>query len=73
MYSIPYRQYTGPHGAGLTNMLFAPKDVSLIEFSMTPHVNRCFGYMAMSLDIDYWLVPQVWGFTTLCVWHASSR
>ncbi len=40
-------------------MLFAPPDVSVIEFAMKPHCNRCFGYMAMALDIDYWLVPQI--------------
>ena len=40
-------------------MLFAGRDVSVIEFPMKPHCNRCFGYMAMALDIDYWLVPQV--------------
>ena len=40
-------------------MLFSGPDVSIIEFAMKPHCNRCFGYMAMALDIDYWLVPQV--------------
>ena len=52
--------YAGPHGAGLSNMLFAGRDVSVIEFAMKPHCNRCFGYMAMALDMDYWLVPQLW-------------
>jgi capsular polysaccharide biosynthesis protein len=51
---------TGPHGAGLANMLFSNPDVSVIEFSMKPHCNRCFGYMAMSLEVDYWLVPQMY-------------
>ena len=49
----------GPHGAGLSNMLYAPKDASVIEFPMKPHCNRCFGYMAMGLELDYWMVPQV--------------
>jgi hypothetical protein len=40
-------------------MLFAPQNVSVVEFSMKPHCNRCFGYTAMALGIDYWLVPQV--------------
>lgn len=52
----------GPHGAGLTNMIFAPSNATVIEFSMDPHVNRCFGYMAMALGLDYWLVPQVLAF-----------
>ncbi len=50
----------GPHGAGLTNMLFAaPGNVSVVEFPMEPHCNRCFGYLAMALGIDYWVVPEV--------------
>ena len=49
----------GPHGAGLSNMVFAPRSASVIEFSVNPHCNRCFGYMAMALDFDYWIVPQV--------------
>ena len=50
---------TGPHGAGLTNLIFAPRNASVIEFAMKPHCNRCFGYMAAALDMDYWLVPQL--------------
>ena len=49
----------GPHGAGLSNMIFAPQNASVLEFSMKPHCNRCFGFMAMALGMDYWLVPQV--------------
>ena len=26
---------------------------------MKPHVDRCYGYMAMALGMDYWVVPQV--------------
>ncbi len=29
---------------------------------MRPHVNRCFGFMAMALGMDYWLVPQLSSF-----------
>ena len=29
---------------------------------MDPHVNRCFGYMAMCLGLDYWVVPEVTAF-----------
>ena len=54
-----HRPRAGPHGAGLANMLFAKRNVSVIEFAMKPHCNRCFGYMAMALEVDYWLVPQL--------------
>ena len=50
---------TGGHGAGLTNMIFAANNATVIEFGMRPHVDRCYGYMAMALGFDYWLVPQV--------------
>ena len=33
----------GSHGAGLTNMLFAPHCRAVIEFPLDPHVNPCFG------------------------------
>lgn len=49
----------GPHGAGLSNMVFAAQDASVLEFPMDPHCNRCFGYMAMALNLDYWVVPEV--------------
>ena len=26
---------------------------------MNPHVDRCYGYMAMALGLDYWLVPSI--------------
>ena len=34
----------------------------MIEFPLDPHVDRCYGYMAMALGQDYWLVPQVSAF-----------
>ena len=46
----------------MTNMLFAPADATVIEFGMEPHVDRSFGYMAMALGLEYWLVPQVSAF-----------
>ena len=50
---------SGPHGAGLSNMIFAPRDASIIEFPLRPQVIRCFGHMAMALGLDYWIVPQI--------------
>jgi hypothetical protein len=50
----------GSHGAGLTNMMFSRKSTTtIIEFAMKPHVDRCFGYLSMAFDLDYWLVPQI--------------
>ena len=40
-------------------MLFASPNVSVVEFGLKPHCNRCFGYMSMALGLDYWLVPQL--------------
>ena len=46
-------------------MIFARTDAAVIEFAMKPHVDRCYGYMAMALGLDYWLVPQVSAFYNL--------
>ena len=49
----------GGHGAGLVNMLFAPRSATVIEFEHEPHVDRVFGSIAMALGLDYWLVPEL--------------
>ncbi len=56
---INYFDLSGPHGAGLANIMFAPDDVSVVEFPMKPHCNRCFGYLAAAFGFDYWVVPEV--------------
>jgi len=43
----------GPHGAGLTNILFCKKDTPVIEFSMKPNCNRCFEYIAKYRDLNH--------------------
>ena len=53
------RNNSGGHGAGLTNMLFASINTTIIEFPLRPHVDRCYGHMAHALGFDYWVVPQV--------------
>ena len=40
-------------------MLFMPQNGTVIEFPLKPHIDRCFGYMALALGLDYWLVPQI--------------
>ena len=49
----------GPHGAGLTNMLWAQNGTTVIEFPLTRHVNRNMGMLAQICDHDYWLLPQI--------------
>jgi hypothetical protein len=39
-------------------MIFA-RNASIIELAMNPHVDRCYGYMAMALNMDYWILPQL--------------
>lgn len=47
----------GPHGAGLTNMIFMPTGSSVIKFPMLPEIERCFEYMAAALGLVYGEVP----------------
>ena len=50
---------TGPHGAGFSNMLFAPDNATIVEFGLKPQLNRAYGHLAASLGLDHWLVPQI--------------
>lgn len=43
----------GPHGSGLTNMLFAPRSAALVELMPRDHVNHCFWLMASVLGQRY--------------------
>ena len=43
-------------------MIHAPPGASVIEFPMAPHIDRCYGYMAMALGLDYWIVPGISAF-----------
>jgi hypothetical protein len=65
--------HAGGHGAGMTNMIFAPRNATIIEFAMSPHVDRCYGYMAVALGMEYWLVPQVSAFYHLNYTMDSSK
>lgn len=48
----------GPHGAGLTNVILAP-NATVMEMTMTPQCNRCFGHLAAALGNPYVALPQV--------------
>lgn len=43
----------GPHGAGLTNMLFCPEGTTILELQLSPNCNTCFEYMANALGFPY--------------------
>ena len=46
----------------MTNTIFADLNATVVELALKPHVDRCFGYIAMALGLDYWLVPQLSSF-----------
>ena len=43
----------GPHGAGLTNMLFCPEGTTVLELQLSPNCNTCFEYMAAGIGFPY--------------------
>lgn len=43
----------GPHGSGLTNLLFAPRQATIIELMPRDQVNHCFWLMAEGLGLPY--------------------
>jgi hypothetical protein len=50
----------GPHGAGLTNMLWMPsRGASVIIFPMRPVSDICFAHMAVALGHDYYEVASL--------------
>lgn len=42
-----------PHGAGLTNMLFAPNETNIIEFMPYSDPNECYYHLASMLNHNY--------------------
>jgi len=49
----------GPHGAGLTNIMFCQEKTPIIYFPMKPNVDFNFAYMASAVDLDFWSVNTV--------------
>lgn len=45
----------------MTNIIMAPH-ASLLEMTMSPQCNRCFGHLATALDNAYVAIPQVTAF-----------
>lgn len=52
----------GPHGAGLSHMLFAEPGTHVIEFQFMKDPPMMFWHLAEALQQDYWLlpVPNAW-------------
>eukprot|EP00475_Leptophrys_vorax_P043628 TRINITY_DN8462_c0_g1_i4.p1 TRINITY_DN8462_c0_g1~~TRINITY_DN8462_c0_g1_i4.p1 ORF type:complete len:129 (+),score=45.14 TRINITY_DN8462_c0_g1_i4:279-665(+) len=51
----------GPHGAGLSNMMWMAQGSIVIEFPISPNYNVCFGNLARVLGHRYWIVPELRG------------
>lgn len=43
----------GPHGAGLTNMIFAPKGIPIIELCEANVANLCYWHLSWTLENDH--------------------
>jgi capsular polysaccharide biosynthesis protein len=46
-----------PHGAGLTNMIFAPKGVEILEFMPASDPNVCYWHLSEMLENSYKMFP----------------
>lgn len=53
------RLVIGPHGAGLTNILFCAPGTIIVEFPVLPAALNFFAHLAAACDLDYWWVPEV--------------
>lgn len=49
----------GPHGAGLTNILYCRPGTRVVEFPVVPMRLNQFAHLAAALDLEYWIVPTV--------------
>ena len=49
----------GPHGAGLTNMLFSPNEITIVEFMIIDNPNVCYWHMSEMLDNNYYMIPCI--------------
>lgn len=45
----------GPHGAGLTNIVFCEPGTIVYEFVPDHYHNICFGNLAMTCGLRYWV------------------
>lgn len=47
----------GPHGAGFTNQLFAPRGVQIVEFMPVTDPNLCYWHLSEMLGHSYSMIP----------------
>ena len=47
----------GPHGAGLTNMLFAPRNIHIVEFMPLESPNVCYWHLSEVLGNKHFVIP----------------
>lgn len=47
------KRIVGAHGAGLTNMIFAPKNIPIIELTPSNVVNLCYWHLSWTLENDH--------------------
>ena len=51
------RVIVGPHGAGLTHLLFSAPGTHVVEFLFMKDPPMMFWHMSRALGLDYWMVP----------------
>ena len=49
----------GPHGAGLSNMIFLQQNTYVLEFMMKPNCNKCFQTLAKNLSINHAYIDHI--------------
>jgi len=48
----------GPHGAGLTNIMFCRPGTPILYFPVEPSVDSNFGHISSAVGLDFWIVPS---------------
>lgn len=48
----------GPHGAGLTNMIFSPKNILIIEIMPIEESNMCYWHQSCILENKHYIYPE---------------
>jgi predicted O-linked N-acetylglucosamine transferase (SPINDLY family) len=47
----------GSHGAGLSNIIFSPNNIPVIEFVSSTDPNVCYWHLSSILNNNYWMIP----------------